>query len=397
MTAMEMKRSEIDDDGAGPGRGTVMVVDDQPANLKLMEEMLRRAGYQVQSFPRGRMALAAGAQHAPDLILLDINMPEMDGFEVCARLKADPKLTNIPIIFLSAQNEMEDKVRAFRAGAMDYVTKPFQIEEVHARVETQLELQRVRRSERDLLENTLNGAVKTLAELIHYTGPALAARSRAILGMVVSAAAQLNLENQWQYELAATLCLIGCITLPAETFERAYSRVPKGPDDEMFRAHPENGARLLANIPRLETVAGMIRRQQTVTSDAVPEDPATLGACLLRMAVELDRRMFVGLSFPEALRQLKMTAHGLPLAILDAVRAHRPAPAAFDSRNLGVLELRVSMIVEDDVVTNDGNFLILGKGSALNATAIDKIRNFDRTRGIRQPIRVQVPRGEIAR
>jgi hypothetical protein len=140
----------------------------------------------------------------------------------------------------------------------------------------------------------------------------------------------------------------------------------------------------------------MIRRQQTVTSHSVPEDPAILGACLLRMAVELDRRMFAGVSFPEALRQLTMTAHGLPVAILDAVKGHRPAVIPSDRRSLGVLDLRVSMIVEDDVVTKDGNFLILGRGSALNATAIEKIRNFDRTRGIRQPIRVQIPRGDIA-
>lgn len=396
MIAVERPPVAIREDGTGGDIGTVMVVDDQPANLKLMEDMLRRAGYQVQSFPRGRMALAAAADHAPDLILLDINMPEMDGFEVCARLKSDPCLRTIPIIFLSAQNEMQDKVRAFRAGAMDYITKPFQIEEVHARVETQLELQRVRRSERDLLETTLNGAVKTLTDLLHHTGPALAARSSAILDIVVYAAAQLNLENRWQYGLAATLCLIGCITLPAESFERAYGWVPQGADEEMFRGHPENGARLVANIPRLETVGEMIRRQQTVASQSLPDDPATLGACLLRMAVELDRRMFVGLSFTDALRQLKGSAHGLPLPLLDAVKAHRPAVTAFDSRGLGVLELRVSMIVEDDVVTRDGSFLILGRGSVLNATAIDKIRNFDRTRGIRQPIRVQVPRREIA-
>ena len=77
-------------------RGDVMVVDDQPANLKLMEDMLRHEGYAVRSFPRGRLALIAAAQRAPDLILLDINMPEMDGFEVCTRLKADKKLSSIP-------------------------------------------------------------------------------------------------------------------------------------------------------------------------------------------------------------------------------------------------------------------------------------------------------------
>src|SRR3984957_21226782 len=93
-------------------QASIIVVDDQPANLKLMDDMLTQQGYGVRSFPRGRMALAAASQQPPDLILLDINMPEMNGFEVCERLKADQKLAFIPVIFLSALNETDDKVRA---------------------------------------------------------------------------------------------------------------------------------------------------------------------------------------------------------------------------------------------------------------------------------------------
>src|SRR5580692_2913550 len=119
---------------------SIMVVDDQPANLKLMEDMLKQQGYSVRSFPRGRMALTAAGEKPPDLILLDINMPEMNGFEVCQRLKADEKLASIPVIFLSALNETDDKVRAFHSGGVDYITKPFQFEEVQARVQTHLSL-----------------------------------------------------------------------------------------------------------------------------------------------------------------------------------------------------------------------------------------------------------------
>src|ERR1700691_4637156 len=100
-------------------QSNIIVVDDQPANLKLMEDILKQEGYGVRSFPRGRLALAAAAQQPPDLILLDINMPEMDGFEVCKRLKADKLLAAIPVIFLSALNDTKDKVRGFRSGAVD--------------------------------------------------------------------------------------------------------------------------------------------------------------------------------------------------------------------------------------------------------------------------------------
>jgi len=132
---------------------TIMVVDDTPANLKLLTEMLQAKGYLVLVFPRGAMALKAAAKHPPDLILLDINMPEMNGFEVCERLKADDVLKEIPVIFISALTETEDKVKAFALGGVDYVSKPFQFEEVIARVSTHLRLHRM---QLELEKNTLH-------------------------------------------------------------------------------------------------------------------------------------------------------------------------------------------------------------------------------------------------
>jgi DNA-binding response OmpR family regulator len=118
----------------------IMIVDDNRANLKLLEDMLLQQGHKVFSFPVGRLALEAAKKRSPDLILLDINMPEMNGYEVCERLKSVNGLASIPVIFLSALGETEDKVKAFRAGGVDYISKPFQLEEVHARVETHLKL-----------------------------------------------------------------------------------------------------------------------------------------------------------------------------------------------------------------------------------------------------------------
>jgi DNA-binding response OmpR family regulator len=168
-------------------QSNIMVVDDQPANLKLLEDLLTQQGHAVRSFPRGRLALEAAARNLPDLMLLDINMPEMNGFEVCRKLKADEKLADIPVLFLSALNETKDKVNAFRSGGVDYITKPFQLEEVRARVETHLQLHRARQVERDLLERTLNGSVKALSDLAHLTSPTLTERSGALRSMVVLA------------------------------------------------------------------------------------------------------------------------------------------------------------------------------------------------------------------
>jgi len=123
----------------------LLVVDDAPANLQLLGDMLRQHDFRVRLVPSGALALQAVRHEPPDLILLDINMPGMSGFEVCERLKADAALKAIPVIFLSALDGTLDKVKAFGLGGVDYVTKPFQAEEVEARVRTHLALHRQER------------------------------------------------------------------------------------------------------------------------------------------------------------------------------------------------------------------------------------------------------------
>lgn len=120
----------------------ILVVDDTPANLRLLSEMLKAQGYKPRLVPSGKLALSAAQAIPPDLILLDIRMPEMDGYQVCERLKADPNLKDTPVIFLSALDETGNKVKAFAAGGVDYIIKPFQVAEVLARVETHLSLRR---------------------------------------------------------------------------------------------------------------------------------------------------------------------------------------------------------------------------------------------------------------
>jgi len=126
-------------------QGNILVVDDTPANLRLLSNLLAEQEYKVRSVISGQMALTAARAAPPDLILLDINMPGMNGYEVCEQLKAEEETRDIPIIFISALDATEDKVKAFTMGGLDYVTKPFQFEEVLARVRTHLALRRLQK------------------------------------------------------------------------------------------------------------------------------------------------------------------------------------------------------------------------------------------------------------
>lgn len=126
-------------------KGDILLVDDSPTNLRLLMTLLEARGYEVRGVLSGRMALMAAQAAPPDLILLDITMPQMDGYQVCRHLREDPRTQEIPVIFVSGLNEALDKVQAFQVGGVDYITKPFQFEEVLARIEHQLTILHLQR------------------------------------------------------------------------------------------------------------------------------------------------------------------------------------------------------------------------------------------------------------
>ncbi len=124
-------------------KGDILIVDDTAENLRFLATTLTEQGYDVRSAISGSLALMGAQAAPPDLILLDIKMPDMNGYEVCKQLKTLEKTCEIPVIFISALNEVLDKVKAFSVGGADYITKPFQMEEVLARVENQLTIRRL--------------------------------------------------------------------------------------------------------------------------------------------------------------------------------------------------------------------------------------------------------------
>lgn len=149
------------------GKGEVLVVEDTPESLALLSQILMKAGYAVRQAPDGELALWTLNTRLPDLMLLDVRMPGMDGFEVCRRLKADPKLAQVPVIFLSALDAVDDKVKGLTLGAVDYIAKPYRPEEVLARVNTHIMLSRLGRdlaAERERLEIRV---LERTAELEH--------------------------------------------------------------------------------------------------------------------------------------------------------------------------------------------------------------------------------------
>lgn len=147
----------------------ILIVDDTPDNIRFLSSLLSEQGYHVRKALNGKMALTAVKTLSPDLILLDINLPDMKGYEVCEILKQDQQTQSIPIIFLSALNDVLDKVKAFQVGGSDYVTKPFQLEEILARIQNQLTIKTLQNQLQDQniqLQKAFSDLRKTQAQLV---------------------------------------------------------------------------------------------------------------------------------------------------------------------------------------------------------------------------------------
>ncbi len=162
--------------------GNILIVDDTPANLRLLAAILSKEGYTVRPVPNGTLALTAAFAEPPNLILLDIRMPGMDGYQVCEKLKADEKTRNIPIIFISAQSEVIDKIKAFSMGGVDYITKPFEAEEVLVRVKNHLSIHNLRKE----LEEKNSALTDALKKLRSAQNQLILREKMAALGQLVA-------------------------------------------------------------------------------------------------------------------------------------------------------------------------------------------------------------------
>ncbi len=176
----------------------VLLVDDTPANLQVLGGMLKEQGCIVRPAPSGRLAIRFAEADAPDIILLDIMMPEMDGYEVCRRMKRIEHLKDVPVIFISALNETLDKVKAFAAGGVDYISKPFQCEEVQARLRTHLNIRRlqVRLETQNQQLSQLNDALRKSQDELDSE---LVYAANYVLSLIPPPVRKGNVQTNWLY------------------------------------------------------------------------------------------------------------------------------------------------------------------------------------------------------
>lgn len=243
-------------------KGNILAVDDTPASLMLLTEILSDEGYDVSSAISGELALQVAAIEPPDLVLLDICMPEMDGFEVCRRLKNQLATRHVPIIFVSAISETREKVLGFELGAVDFVSKPYQRDELLARVHTHLELNYLRNHLKKLVEertselrkseialnSNLLDSISSLASLVEMRDPYTAGHQRRVAQLAASIARELKLsEDQIEgIRLAAIVHDVGKNNVPIDYLSKPGRLTTL--EYSIIKEHAQNGYEVLKTI-----------------------------------------------------------------------------------------------------------------------------------------------------
>ncbi len=295
----------------------VLIVDDNPTNIDLLVNTLR-SDYRLGVAKNGFKALEYVSKQKPDLILLDIMMPEMDGYEVCARLKADPETSSILVIFVTAMSEPVNKTRGFDLGAVDYITKPFHAAEVKARVRTHLSLEAMRvrlASQNEILEKKveqktaeirqmLNASIHSMALMAEIRDPYTAGHQQRVAQLACAMAKKMNIASEMieGIRIAGILHDVGKIRIPVSILSRSGDLLEA--EFEMLKIHPRVSYDILKNIPFPWPVAQIVlQHHERLDGSGYPQ----------------------GLSGDEILQEAKILAVADVMEATSSFRPYRPA------------------------------------------------------------------------
>ena len=251
---------------------TIMIVDDTEMNIAILVEALQD-DYEVIVAINGSNAIELLEDQKPDLILLDIMMPGMNGYDVCQRIKANVRFKNIPIIFISALNESFDKVKAFKMGGSDYITKPFQMEEVMARVGTHLKIAQSRKEIKDLYSKTLQGMIQAMYDIVAIASPEVSRFSNAMQLYAEVIMRELSIKDSWDLKLACKLSGLGLLTEAIEksrtkNYTNTYNSIDIQNRIIAFEINKvyeslSSSIQVIENIPKFEPVVKILKNSMS--------------------------------------------------------------------------------------------------------------------------------------
>lgn len=375
----------------------ILLVDDERNVLDGYRRNLR-GEFLIDVAQSGQEALGLIESKGPYAVVIsDMRMPGMDGIELLRRVKsAAPETVRV---MLTGKADMDTAVQAINEGSIfRFLNKPCDKEVMAKTITAALMQYRLITAEKQLLEQTLSGCLQVLSEVLSLVNPAAfgrAERARRYIHHVVTA---MKLGNTWQYEVAAILSQLGCVTLTPETIEAVYRGETLGPAEQtQYDAHPTVASALLSKIPRLEPVAWMIEHQNRPLSPQEEAEGGEMrtGAEILRLILEYEQLIRRGTSRTESAHQLAMRHRNFSPKSFEALVAMDPNSEESEIRKVGIEELTPGMILQEEVRSTTGGLLV-SRGQEITPTVIFKLKNFLARQTISDNVAVSIPKSTLA-
>jgi len=377
----------------------ILFVDDDENILSALQRNLRKS-YEVVTAASAGLALQI-LQQDPSfaVIVSDYRMPVMNGAEFLSQTAA--KWPDCMRILLTGEADTRGAAAAVNRGQIfRFLTKPCPALTIEKALEDAVRHHELSKAEKLVLEKTLRASMEVLTEILNLVQPVAFSRSNAVYRVAKQLLAAIHPPDVWEFEIAAMLCYLGCITVPLDILNKVSQGITLSEKDQaIYESHPEAGGRLLANVPRLELVAGMIARQAkpggTMPARTALEDfdRLTFGSHLLKLAAEVEGAISRGLEKAALLPQLRF--QGYHPALLNAVEQIELADSAKNCRTIPSHRLAPGMVLDADVLSETG-LLLVAKEQRLSDTLIEYLQRRLEFAGAEQMVRVRVPADQLA-
>jgi response regulator RpfG family c-di-GMP phosphodiesterase len=377
----------------------ILLVDDDNNILDGYRRSLSRE-FLLETALGGQEALKLATENGPYAVVVsDMRMPRMDGLQLLSAIKA--QWPDTIRVMLTGNTEIDTAISAINEGSIfRFLNKPCSKETMAKTLTAALLQYRLVTAEKQLLEQTLSGSIQVLTEVLSLVNPAAfsrAERARRYIHHIVTA---MKLGNPWQYEVAAMMSQLGCVTLPPETIDAVYSGEKLSANEQaQYDAHPSVAYDLLSKIPRLEPIAWMIEHQNRPLPESEPGDSKMadmrLGAEILRLILAYEKLIHKGASRTEAAHTLAQQNKNFSPEFFHALVALDPNAEEGEIRTCRIELLSPGMIVQHEVRTDEG-VLLVSKGQEVTPPLILKLKNFHARRVIAGDVTVSMPTSTLA-
>lgn len=371
----------------------ILFVDDQQGALHAFERQFRK-DFSLRTATSAAKALAELQEGQFAVLVSDMCMPGMDGIQLLARVK---KLyPDMVRIMLTGDSDPQTAIEAVNSGEIyRFLTKPCNPQTLRNALEQAIRQFNLVTAEKELLNQTLKGSIRVLTELLSLANPTVYSRGYRVKDTVVRIVQQLRLERQWQYEIAALMSQIGCVTIPEDILKRLQAgSALTSKERSMYHNHPKVGAELIGKIPRLALVASMVEHQ-LLAYDEFLEDPARLlseeeqtGAQILKVAIDHDSMLVQGVTHSQAIQEMKMKKGVYNPEIMNILSKSHVENEPVKIVTLNFEDILPGMVADEDILAGNGA-MIISRGQEITWPVIQELTNYLDHIGIRNPIRVR--------